>query len=263
MRGYGALISARFRALLQYRSAAFAGFITQIFFGLVFVMIYEAFFRSSTISQPMAEADVITYIWLGQAFLAMLPWNVDRDLQTMVRSGGITYELLRPLNLYWAWYSRALALRSAPVVLRAVPLIVLVSVVFDFQAPHSLSAGLAFVVTIFGALLLSCAITNILSISLMWTISGEGVTGFAPTVVMMFSGMIVPLPFFPDWAQSFIHFLPFAGLVDTPYRLYVGHLPASDLPILLAHQLAWTVAIVLLGQWMLSRGLRRMTVQGG
>jgi ABC-2 type transport system permease protein len=97
----------------------------------------------------------------------------------------------------------------------------------------------------------------------MWTVSGEGVTGFAPTVVMMLSGMIVPLPFFPDWAQGFTHFLPFSGLVDTPYRLYIGHLPVSDLPLLLAHQLGWTVAIVLLGQWLLSRGLRRMTVQGG
>ena len=263
MRGYGALISARFRTLLQYRFAAFAGFTTQIVFGLVFIMIFEAFFRSSSIAQPMARAEVITYIWLGQAFLSMLPWNVDRDLQTMVRSGGITYELLRPLNLYWAWYSRAVALRTAPVLLKSVPLIIVATLVFNFQAPASLAAGLAFAVTMLGALLLSCAITNILTISLMWTVSGEGVTGFAPTVVMMLSGMIVPLPFFPYWAQGFTHFLPFSGLVDTPYRLYIGHLPVSDLPLLLAHQLGWTVAIVLLGQWLLSRGLRRMTVQGG
>ena len=57
--------------------------------------------------------------------------------------------------------------------------------------------------------------------------------------------------------------LPFSGLADTPYRLYIGHLPASDLPLLFAHQVAWTAAFVFLGRWMLSRALRRMTVQGG
>jgi ABC-2 type transport system permease protein len=80
---------------------------------------------------------------------------------------------------------------------------------------------------------------------------------------MTLSGMIVPIPFFPEWAQSIIRILPFSGLVDTPYRLYMGHLPASDLPFLFGHQLIWTGIFVLLGRWMLSRALRRMTVQGG
>jgi ABC-2 type transport system permease protein len=263
MRGYGALVSARFRTLLQYRSAAVAGFTTQIFFGLVFIMVFEAFFESSSSPQPMSQVDVITYIWLGQAFIMILPWNVDRDLQTLVRSGGVAYELLRPMDLYSAWFSRAIALRTAPAIMRSVPLLVIAALFLDLSAPESLSAGLAFGITMIGAVLLSAAITNFISISLMWTVSGEGVSGLAPAVVMVFSGMIVPIPFFPDWAQTMIRIMPFSGLVDTPYRLYLGHLPASDLGMLLGHQLLWTLAFILLGRWMLSRGLRRLTVQGG
>jgi ABC-2 type transport system permease protein len=181
----------------------------------------------------------------------------------MVRSGGVGYELLRPLDLYFAWFTRAIALRTAPTLLRSAPLLTLAAIFMGFQGPDSWAAGIAFAITMVGALLLSCAITNILSISLMWTISGEGVTGFAPAIVMTLSGMIVPIPFFPDWAQTIVRILPFSGLVDTPYRLYLGHLPASDLPILLGHQLIWTIALIFLGRWMLSRALRRMTVQGG
>lgn len=73
MSGYQALVSARFRALLQYRSAAIAGFTTQIFFGLTFVMVFEAFFRSSNASQPMTLGETTTYIWLGQAFFVLMP----------------------------------------------------------------------------------------------------------------------------------------------------------------------------------------------
>jgi ABC-2 type transport system permease protein len=261
--GYRALVSARFRSLLQYRSAAIAGFTTQIFFGLVFIMVFEAFFRSSTAFQPMTLAEVTTYIWLGQAFFVLLPWNVDRDLQAMVRSGGVTYELLRPLDLYAAWFTRTIAMRTAPTLLRSVPLLTMAALFMGLEAPESWAAAVAFTVTMFGALILSCAITNILSISLMWTISGEGVTGFAPAIIMTLSGMIVPIPFFPDWTQTIFRVLPFSGLVDTPYRLYLGHLPASDLALLFGHQLIWTAALVFLGRWMLSRALKRMTVQGG
>ncbi|MDA1278910.1 MAG: ABC-2 family transporter protein [Chloroflexi bacterium] len=263
MIGYRALVSARFRALLQYRSAAVAGIGTQLFWGLIRVMIFEAFFLSSTASQPMELADVITYIWLGQAFLVVLPWNVDRDLQSMVRSGGVTYELLRPMNVYNAWYWRAVALRTAPTLLRSVPLLVLAALFFDLQAPASLASGLAFVVAMIGAVALSAAFTNLLSIALLWTVSGEGLTYMAPGVVAIFSGNIVPLPFFPDWAQTAIRLLPFSGIVDSPFRLYVGHIPPSDLLLVVAHQLVWTFAFVALGKWMMARSLRRIEFQGG
>lgn len=263
MSGYRALISARFRTLLQYRSAAIAGFTTQVFFGLVFILIFEAFFESSSVLQPMSFPDVVTYIWLGQAFIMMLPWNADRDLQALIRSGGVSYELLRPMDLYTAWFSRAVALRTAPVALRAVPLLTITALFFDLTAPDSPGAAGAFAISMFGALILSCAITNFVSISMMWTVSGDGITNLAPAVVMMLSGMIVPLPFFPDSVQAILRFLPFSGLVDTPYRLYLGHLPASDIGFLFAHQILWAFAFILFGRWLLSRGLRRMTVQGG
>ena len=261
--GYRALVSARFRALLQYRAAAIAGFGTQLFWGLIRVMIFEAFFLSSTASQPMELADVITYIWLGQAFLVVLPWNGDRDLQAMVRSGGVTYELLRPMNLYNAWYWRAIALRTAPTLLRSIPLLTVAALFFELRAPASLASGLAFAIAMIGAVAISAAFTNLLNIALLWTTSGEGLTYLAPGVVAIFSGNIVPLPFFPDWAQTAIRLLPFSGIIDSPFRLYVGHIPPSDLWLVVLHQLAWTIALVAFGKWLMARGLRRIEIQGG
>ncbi|MDG0867479.1 ABC transporter permease [Candidatus Lucifugimonas marina] len=263
MRGHRALVSARFRALLQYRSAALAGLGTQLFWGLIRVMIFEAFFVSSVMSQPMELGDVITYIWLGHAFLVVLPWNVDRELQTMVRSGGVTYELLRPMNLYNAWFSRAIALRTAPAMLRAVPLLTIAALFLDLQAPESPEAGLAFVISMIGAVILSAAITNLLNVALVWVTSGERLTYLAPPFVVLFSGNIVPIPFFPDWAQTAIRLMPFSGIVDSPFRLYVGHIPPSELGFVLAHQLIWSAIFIVVGKRMLAQGLRRMEVQGG
>ena len=58
MKGYQALIAARFRVLLQYRAAAVAGIGTQLFFGLIRVMIFQAFYRSSSHAQPMSYVDI-------------------------------------------------------------------------------------------------------------------------------------------------------------------------------------------------------------
>ena len=260
---YRSVMSTHFRALLQYRAAALAGAVTQLAFGLVHTMIFEAFYRSSTAPQPIAYADVVTYVWLGQALLGMLPWTVDVGIWNMVRSGTVAYELLRPLSLYTFWYARSLADKTGPPLLRALPIALIAGLFLGLQPPPSWASAGAWMAATLGALLLGCAIFTLMNISLFWTLSGEGLSRIAPTVVIVFSGMLVPLPLLPDWAQPILNALPFRGLVDVPFRLYLGHISPGEILPLLAHQLAWAVAFIVLGRRLLARGLRRLVIQGG
>jgi ABC-2 type transport system permease protein len=98
---------------------------------------------------------------------------------------------------------------------------------------------------------------------MLWTISGEGVNSIVPAMVIILSGMLVPIPLMPGWAQTILYALPFRGIVDIPFRLYLGHIPASHVWPMLAHQLVWVAALVLASRWILHRGLRRLVIQGG
>ena len=271
MTPYLAIASARFRMLLQYRAAAIAGLFTQIFFGLVLIMVYEAFYRSSDAARPIAFAHVVSYVWLGQALLAMLPWNADPEWRDMVRTGAVAYELCRPVDLYALWYARAVARRTAPTLLRAAPMAVFATIVLPLvglgewrlAAPPSLAAGAGFAAAIACALALGCALSTLINISMLWTIAGDGLVIVITTAVTLLSGMLIPLPLFPDWAQSILGWLPFAGLIDLPFRIYLGDIATAALPLALARQIGWTLALVAFGRWLLARGLRRVVVQGG
>jgi ABC-2 type transport system permease protein len=263
MRAYSAIISARFRMLLQYRAAAIAGFGTQLFFGLVMVMIYEAFYRSTTAPQPLELSQVITYVWLSQAFFTLMPFRVDGEIRLLIRQGNVAYELLKPVDLYNLWYSRAVANRTAIPLLRSIPLFVVAMLWLGMQPPDSVASGFAWALAMVGAVALACAISVILMIALLWTISGEGFMRILPALVLVFSGNILPLPLFPDWAQTALHLLPFAGLIDFPNRLYVGNIPPEHVVYVLAHQRIWTAILVAFGRWLLQRGTTIMVVQGG
>jgi len=265
MSAYAAVLSARFRTLLQYRAAALAGLCTQLFWGLIRVMIFEAFYRSSTAPQPIPYRDIVTYVWLGQALFAMTPYtaNPDPEVRSMIRSGSVAYELARPLDLYGLWYMRALAARAAPTLLRSIPLATCALLFFGMRLPPSPQSAAAWALATIGALALISAFMTLMTISLLWTISGDGITRIMPSLVAVASGMVVPLPLFPGWAQGILTALPFRGMVDYPFRLYMGHIPASQLPVVLASQLAWTAAFVVIGRVALARGVRRLVVQGG
>ena len=263
MKRYLSLLSARFRLLLQYRVAALAGFGTQLFFGLVRVMVFTAFYAATTQAQPMTLPQVITYVWLGQALLVMLPWSVDNDVRDMIRSGNVAYELTRPLDLYWTWFVRAVALRVAPGVLRAIPLFILATLFLHMQVPPSAAAAGAFAASLLLAVLLASAITTLCVITVMWTIAGEGVSRLLPSVATLLSGLVIPLPLFPAWSVWFFRLQPFSGVFDHPFRLYTGNIPVADTGWVLLHQAVWTVAFVAAGRWLVAHGLKRLVVQGG
>ena len=103
----------------------------------------------------------------------------------------------------------------------------------------------------------------LVNLCLLWSVGGDGVSILLTAAVTIFSGMVIPLPLFPGWLQTLLQWLPFAGIADTPYRLYTGNYPASDVWLLTARRLAWTIILVLLGRRLLGRATRQLVVQGG
>src|SRR5262249_11792355 len=148
----------RFQTLLQYRAAAAAGVVTQIFWGIVRAMIFDAFYRSSSGPQPLSHEQAIAYIWLGQAMLLLTILNVDADVAAMIRNGSVAYEMTRPLDLYTLWFSRALSGRAAPLMMRCIPILVIATVFFHLSGPVTAGAGLLFLVSTLVALLTAAAL---------------------------------------------------------------------------------------------------------
>jgi ABC-2 type transport system permease protein len=260
---YLSVLVSRFQTLLQYRAAALAGVGTQLFFGFVRIMIFDGFYRSSTAPQPMTSDQVTTYIWLGQAMLLLGMLDIDKDVAAMIRTGSVAYEMTRPLDLYNLWFARAISGRTAPLLMRAIPIFVLAGLFFQLQSPASLQAAALFAISLAGGLLLASSIVVLMTISLLWTISGEGIYRLAGPLVFFFSGIVIPLPLLPDGMQYFVAILPFRALLDTPFRMYMGSLTGSAAAAALLHQLFWLAAFVAIGRLVLARGVRRLVVQGG
>ncbi len=263
MKSYVAILKARFAALFQYRAAALAGMCTQVFWGFILIMIMQAFYSESQGPEPLTLTQTITYIWLVQAFLQFVPWNTDKELEAQVKTGNVAYELVRPLDLYWHWFARLLALRLAPTMVRCIPLFTLAILFFGMSAPVSKEAGFVFIASILLSALLSAAITTLLTISLFWTISGEGIQRLTPHLSVFLMGLIVPLPLFPDWMQPFLNIQPFRAILDIPIRLYTGVIADADAPYYLAFQLFWIAAFVWGGRHFMNKALRRIELQGG
>jgi ABC-2 type transport system permease protein len=268
---YLAIFAARFLMMLQYRAAAFAGVVTQFWWGGVMIAALAAFYGTGAGAAPITLAQAIAYTWLGQAFLGLLPWSVDPEIAALMRSGDVAYERLRPVDTYFYWFARAAAWRTAGTALRAVPLLLVAFAIlpaiglhqWSLQAPAGPTAAGLFALSMAAVVLLSAAITTLLNISVVATVSEQGLNTLSNSLIIILSGMVIPLPLFPDWTRPLLFVQPFAGLVDIPYRIYLADLSGTTAAAGIALQLFWTLAFVGLGRLLMARTMRRIHVQGG
>jgi ABC-2 type transport system permease protein len=271
LRPYLTVFAARLQQTLQYRAAAFAGFITQCWFGIMRILIFVAFYAGSAAHAPMSLANAVTYTWLGQAFLAFLPWGADPDVAEMVRNGAVAYERVRPVDTYAWWYMRALAWSVARVMPRAALMATFACLLLPLAGlgkwglppPPTLAAAGLFAVAAFGMVLLSASITLLINVVMAATLTDRGANTLMAPLVNLFSGAIVPLAFFPDAVRPWLRAQPFAGLVDIPFSIYFGGLSGWGAAGAIALQYGWTVALILIGRAWLGRTMRRLVVQGG
>ncbi len=263
MRAYLSAFRMRLKLELQYRGAVLGGVICQMFFGLVLIAIYRAMYSGKPQSMPMSA--IASYVWLQQAFFRMLLAS-DPDLQDKIRTGGIAYDLCRPVSLYGFYYVRIIAQKMTGSFLRAVPMLVFALLLpegWGLALPASLPGFILALAGLALGLLCVGAMENIAMGFTMRTLDSRGMQGMLGLLMMILAGNILPLTLFPGSWQKVITLLPYAQMLDAPIRLYTGETPAAAAPRVFLIQAAWTLALTALGALFWQRNQKRIVIQGG
>ncbi|RQS71546.1 ABC transporter permease [Burkholderia sp. Bp8963] len=271
-RPYAAAFAARFKTMLQYRAAAWAGFTTQCWWGALKVMVFAAFYRHSAHAQiPMTLEQAITYTWLAQALFSLQPWSGDPDIASAVRTGAVSFDRLRPVDTYAWWLVRAVAWLSARALPRVALMFVAAAIVLPlvglgewaWRPPADATQAGLFAVSLLLMTVLAAAFVMLLNLCIAATLTDRGINTFAPAFVILFSGNLIPLGFFPDRIQPLLIAQPFAGMLDIPSRIYIGTLSGTAACAGLVLQAFWIVVFVVLGRKGIDSVMTRLEVQGG
>ena len=267
MRKYISFFRIRLIAGLQYRAAAWAGIFTQAVWGLMLILMYRAFYKSGSDAFPMEFGALSTYIWLQEALLTLFAaWAFDNDIFDSITSGAVAYELCRPCGMYGMWFVKNMAMRIARVALRCLPIVVVAALLpapYGLTLPAGFGAGVLFLVSLVLGVLVSVSFVMLVYISAFYTLSSSGVRVLGASVVEFLSGVVIPLPFFPEKLQKVLNLLPFASMQNTPILIYTGHLGFAEALKAMGLQLVWLVLLGGLGLVLIRRALKKVVIQGG
>lgn len=257
----------KFKTGLQYRAAAIAGISTQLFFGIVYISVYVAFYESNPNTIPMPLNQLVTYIWLGQSFFSLIyMWYKDKEIINMIKSGNIAYELVRPQDLYLMWFSKIYGEKISKVLLRFLPVIIfalLLPYPFNIDLTITPIRLLLFLLSLIFSSILVTLITLLYHILVLFTLDEKGVVNIFMVVSDILSGLVIPLVFFPDFLQNILNFLPFPYVSDFPFRLYVGNYTLAKGCVGIIIQLIWIIILIVIGRLLMKIALKKAVIQGG
>lgn len=265
MKKYLSFFKLRFNIALQYRVAAVGGMLTQFFWAIMQILIFQAFYKVVT-SNNISLEQLISYIWLRQAFYSIISPSSDAEIRSMIEKGNISYELCRPTHIYWMWYFKTLANKIAGGILKCVPILLIapfLPIGLSLQAPAGVLEFVLFIVTLVLAVFLMTAIVNTFYISIFYTMTAKGTASIFYAIVEFFGGSLVPIALMPSFWQGLCYILPFSLVGDLPFRVYSGNIAASSVGIYIAMQILWLFILTVGGTLITNKRLKKIVVQGG
>ena len=83
------------------------------------------------------------------------------------------------------------------------------------------------------------------------------------SIIEFLSGSLIPLAFFPSWAQSFINFLPFAGIISIPNLILMGNFTLIQALKNILLQIIWMIIMILIAKFTFSKSCKHVISIGG
>ncbi|MGH2561425.1 MAG: ABC transporter permease [Thermomicrobiales bacterium] len=263
VRLYVEVAKRSFQRHLAYRAATLAGLFTNSVFGVLIASMYAGFYGSRAGDATVAGyelTEIFTFVWIGQSMIMVVYLWSWWEIANAIKSGDVVTDLMKPIDYFAFWLSRDLGRAVCHAITRMAPTLLMGALLYDLALPASLGRWLLFATSVVLAVVVSFSVRFIFNISAFWFFDVRGMHYVQYLLATFFSGMLVPIAFFPDWLRVLTELMPFRSIIMVPVDIALGR---GNPALMLALQGFWAVVLSVLAHFILRRAVRKLEVQGG
>lgn len=260
---YIELVRMEFVNNLAYRTSYFTGvFNYSIQIGAYFFL-WDAVYAGGRTIGGLNKEEMLTYVIVAWVVRSFYFSNLDRRVGIDIRDGKIALELIRPYSYQMAKYARSLGEAIFRLLFFALPAGALIYLIRPFGLPAGWVNGLIFLVSILGSFVIYAQISMIAGFVVFFTKSTSGIYKAKRVIMDLFSGLLLPISFYPQWAIDIIRLFPFQTVSYLPNMIYLGKISGQAALEALGLQLFWMVLLGLIGLWFWRFAVKHVVIQGG
>ena len=263
LRMYGEFVRVGFVNTLAYRLRYYTGIVTYFIYVSVYYFIWKAIFTHSARIEGFDFSQILTYIAVGWVIRSFYFNNIDQDMAQQVMEGKLAMDLIKPVHTQSMYVAQAFGEALFRLLLLTAPAAVVLLLVYPLRRPASLAHFAGFFTSVVLSFFIVAGINFAVGTLAIRLKSILGLLRAKYFLLELFSGLLLPISFFPHAAQRLLAAMPFQYISYVPVLIYLGKINGAGIWTALGLQLFWVVALLLVGDMMWRWSSRKITIQGG
>ena len=255
-----------FKDRLAYRGEYFLGIVGYLLIMVAQLFLWKALLGQS--QQAVTNAGVITlremstYVFVSITITIFVrPWVIN-IMSDRIRNGQILMDLVKPVNFKTYLFCDMIGRTIFNFLFQLLPVLILCLIFIGINYP-SLPNFLLFVLAMINAIIIMFLMTFSAGLSAFWYTSVWQIQVLIWTLVAFFSGMFIPLWFFPKTLADISSVLPFRLIYYVPLSIFLGKVEFVDCLYLLLQQFIWVAVFYGLSRLIWHTAIKKLVIQGG
>jgi len=263
MRLYFAFARVGFINTLAFRLRYYTGIVTYFIYVSVYYFIWKAIYEHSASIEGFDFPHLLTYIGVGWIIRSFYFNNIDQDLAYQVIEGRLAMDLIKPVNIQFMYLARAAGESVFRLALLTVPSAAILFWAYPLRAPVGPGHATAFLVSVLLSFLIVAAINFAVGTFALRLQSILGLMRAKFFLLELFSGLLLPMTFFPRIVQKILAVMPFEYISYVPMLIYLGKLDGAAVVRAIAIQILWIAVLLAIGDGLWRWSTRKVIIQGG
>lgn len=252
-----------YKRALAYKGKIPVLVIEQIVLIFANVYIWKAVAEYNNSIAGFDSKSLVTYsvvVWLLHRLISN---GIDSKIEESFRNGKIVYDLIRPCNMALFYIFDSVGIALFWLVFSVVPTYIF----FNYFVGLTMPLGIRhFIISLF-SILMSFIILSLLNfivgMMVFFMEQTKGLRIIKHISLDIFSGLLIPVSFYPLWLQSILDYLPFKYIFYTTIKIWVGSIKSQEILTFLFGQSLWIILLSIISYGCIKMCDKHISIQGG
>lgn len=251
---------------MAYKANIYMGTIGNILIVSVTFFLWKAIYSSSSksVMNGFNINDMLVYVMITFVISLITFSDCKFIVGDEVRDGSIAMELIKPINYRKRVMFMNFGVFMYNFIFLFLPGVIIVTAYSFYKGIHiGIMQIILFSVSIFLGFLINTYYSYMFGLLSFKFYNIWGISQIAQAIVMLISGSLIPLTFFPSIIAQIFSILPFSSIIYTPAMIYLGKYSTFDSIKAIIIQLIWVFIMSVLSKLVWNRLAYKLTIQGG
>ncbi|MDT9722440.1 ABC-2 family transporter protein [Paenibacillus sp. ClWae2A] len=266
MKLYWQIMFNAIQSNITYRFSTLANTLNRLLSMIVYISVWIALYNGADLMnhtiQQATLSEMIIYILITTLIGILIQNSNIYIISEKISSGSIVMNLIRPIGLFKTIMFETIGAKLLTVILEFIPILTVGVFLFNVSLPIGWST-LFFSLSIFNGFIIYFLLTYLLGLCSFWYYRIFHLDFILTQVLNFFSGLLVPIWFFPHTLKVVSSFLPFELIYYHPLVIFLEKGNIYEYSWALMKGYMWIVILSILISYVWSKAMKKLVIQGG